>query len=100
MTKEITPKEYLLTLFSMVPDSVISEGIKALIEDEQLDEETLKSLTSYFMNVVQNTQKKIAKKKFHKSMESLHAKKTQEMQTKAKETQQADQEFDELLDTV
>lgn len=93
----MTKQEYLLAVIDAMPDWEMGRGIKAMIENNQLEEKTVDLLVVIFDNAVDKITDVIKK---HRIIEKIQAFKALDAQKKAQKQQdQADlKKLDTMLD--
>jgi tellurite resistance protein len=90
----MTKQDYLLAVINAMPDREMGRGIKAMIENNQLDEHTLDMLGIVFAKMVDAITDDAKKQRITKEIENLNAQK----EVQAKQDQADLQKLDGMLD--
>ena len=76
----MTKKEFMLKVIDALPNWKMGWGLKALIQNDQLDPDVFEKLYEVFKNSVNQTHAEIQQKKMQKRMDQVNAMKQQEQQ--------------------
>jgi H2-forming N5,N10-methylenetetrahydromethanopterin dehydrogenase-like enzyme len=90
----MTKQDYLLAVIDAMPDREMGRGIKAMIENNQIEDRTLDMLVIVFTRMVDGITDAFKKQRIMKSIENLNVQK----QVQAKQDQADLQKLDGMLD--
>ena len=95
----MTKKEYILAVIDALPNWEMWRGIKAMVQNDQLEDETIDKLVIIFKKVVKEITDKIRETKV---IEKLQAKQNLDAQKQKQEMQDAESlnELDSILNNL
>ncbi len=79
--KIMTKKEFMLKVIDALPNWKMGWGLKALIQNNQLDPDVFEKLYEVFKNSVNQTHAEIQQQQMQKRMDQVNAMKQQEQQS-------------------
>ena len=79
--KIMTKKEFMLKVIDSLPNWKMGWGLKALIQNNQLDPDVFEKLYEVFKNSVNQTHAEIQQQQMQKRMDQVNAMKQQEQQS-------------------
>ncbi len=79
--KIMTKKEFMLKVIDALPNWKMGWGLKALIQNDQLDPDVFEKLYEVFKNSVNQTHAEIQQQQMQKRMDQVNAMKQQEQQS-------------------
>ena len=79
--KIMTKKEFMLKVIDALPNWKMGWGLKALIQNNQLDPDVFERLYEVFKNSVNQTHAEIQQQQMQKRMDQVNAMKQQEQQS-------------------
>jgi hypothetical protein len=77
----MTKKEFMLKVIDALPNWKMGWGLKALIQNNQLDPDVFEKLYEVFKNSVNQTHAEIQQQQMQKRMDQVNAMKQQEQQS-------------------
>ena len=95
----MTKKEYILAVIDALPDWEMWRGIKAMVQNDQLDEETIDKLVIVFKRVMAKMATAIRESKAIetlKSMEAFYKQKEKQSQEDAKSLEELDSKLNDF----
>ena len=95
-TKIMTKKEFMLKVIDSLPEWKMGWGLKALIQNDQLEPDVFERLYEVFKKSVTQTFNDIQKHQMKQRMDQVNAMKQQESQQQAEESVNLDAMFSTL----
>ena len=89
----MTKKEFMLKVIDSLPDWKMGWGLKALIQNDQLNPDAFEKLYEVFKNSVNQTYNEVQKQKMQQRITQVSAMKKQESQQKDEESADLDAMF-------
>jgi hypothetical protein len=92
----MTKKDFMLKVIDSLPDWKLGWGLKALIQNDQLDSDAFEKLYQVFKNSVNKTYSEIQQKRAQQRMDQVNEMKQQESQQQQEESADLDAMFSTL----
>jgi len=95
-TKIMTKKEFMLKVIDSLPNWKLGWGLKALIQNDQLNPDAFEKLYEVFKNSVNKTYNQVQQKQMQQRMDQVNEMKQQEAQQQQEESADLDAMFSTL----
>ena len=92
----MTKKEFMLKVIDSLPEWKMGWGLKALIQNDQLNPEVFEKLYDVFRNSIHQTYNQVQKQEMQERMNQVNAMKQQESQQQEEDSADLDAMFSTL----